>query len=219
MKAEKGEVSRAEIYSFFAAIFIQEPSLQTLAKQLQLLQLEAKYPLADGSALVETIRQEYFDCFYVPMSSSYTPPFESALSDYSSTKKFGPLAGPANQSVHSFYVATGFNPSELVVFAPLKEFAFPDHIGFELAFMAYLCLQEEAAYERGQQSEAQAWSVWQKGFLSEHLSRFLPQLTEALAERQLGFYAEAAKCASAWVQADLEELEDCFKEVCSNGQS
>src|SRR5665647_1408685 len=121
MNAADKDVSRAELYSFIAAVFIQEPNSRTLPLQLQLLQLEAEYPLADSSALVEKIKQEYYDCFFVPMSSGYTPPFESALLDYSRNEQFGPLAGPANQDVLFFYEAVGFRPSDLLLFEPLKE--------------------------------------------------------------------------------------------------
>ncbi len=218
MNAAEGEISRAEIYSFLAAVFLQEPDPRTLPKQLQVLRLEAGYPLNDREALADEVRQQYFDCFFVPMSAAYTPPFESALLDYAANKRFGPLSGPAAHAVASLYEAVGFEPSALDTFAPLKEIAMPDHIGLELAFMAFLALQEEAARGRGEEPAARKWAVWQKDFLAHHLACWLPQLSAALAERQANFYAAAAAYAAAWVKVDLEELEDGLKEGCSCGQ-
>ena len=217
MNITDGEISRAEIYSFLAAVFLQEPEPQTLAKQLQVLQLAAAYPPAD-EALADEIRQQYFDSFFVPMSPTYTPPFESTLLDYAAAKRFGPLSGPAMHEVMSLYMTVGFDPSQLDIFEPLQESAMPDHVGFELAYMAYLALQEEAARGRGEEAAAGKWAEWQRNFLAQHLERWLPQLAAALADRQAGFYAAAAEYAAGWVRADLEELQEGLKEGCSRGQ-
>jgi TorA maturation chaperone TorD len=217
MNAEDREISRAEVYSFLAAVFIQEPDRHTLAKQLQVLRPEAGPPAVD-EALVAEIRQQYFDCFFVPMAAGYTPPFESTLLGYAADKSFGPLSGPAAHEVQSLYCAVGFDPAALDTFGPLKEIAMPDHVGFELAYMAYLALQEEAARGRGDQAAARKWALWQRDFLAQHLARWLPRLAEALAARQGGFYADAAAYAAGWVEVDLEELEDGLKEGCSRGQ-
>lgn len=217
MNATYGEVSRAEIYSFLAAVFLREPDLQSLAKQLYALQLAADYPPAD-EALVDEIKQQYFDSFFVPMSASYTPPFESTLLGYAADKRFGSLCSPAMHEVMSLYMAVGFDPSQLDIFEPLREIAMPDHIGFELAFMAFLALQEETAHRRGDGEAAEKWAEWQRIFLVQHLSRWLPQLAAALADRQAGYYAAAAQYTADWVQVDLDELQDGLKEGCSRGQ-
>ena len=209
--------ARTDVYSFLASIFLQEPNEQTLHKQLRLLQIELKYPLADRT-MMEKIKQEFFDCFFVPVSASYTPPYESALLNYDEKRQFGYLTGPATQEVLAFYQGVQFDPLELSVFEPLKEVSLPDHVGFELAYMAYLCQQEDAAQKRGAASAATMWAVWQKEFLSQHLARWLPKLAKALADRQAEFYATAAEFAASWVNADLGELSEVFEKECSHGQ-
>ena len=200
--------SRADRYGFLAALFLQEPKEQTLPKQLQALNIAEQYAPTSLTALVSDISQEYFDCFFVPMSSKYTPPLESVFTGVSGQGR-GPLVGPATQETAELYEATGFNPSDLLVFAPLKEMALPDHVGFELAFMAYLCLQEEKSAERCDMDAVRRWTEWEFHFLSEHLTCWLPQLTEALEKRQARFYAAAASLSAGWAEADLGELMTC----------
>ena len=200
--------SRADRYGFLAALFLQEPKEQTLPKQLQALNIAEQYAPTSLTALVSDISQEYFDCFFVPMSSKYTPPLESVFTGVSGQGR-GPLVGPATQETAELYEATGFNPSDLLVFAPLKEMALPDHVGFELAFMAYLCLQEEKSAERCDKAAVKNWTEWQLHFLSEHLTCWLPKLAEALEKRQARFYAAAVSLSADWAEADLGELTTC----------
>lgn len=200
--------SRADMYGFLASLFLQEPDEQTLPKQLQALNLAEQYAPSSLTALVSSISQEYFDCFFVPMSSKYTPPLESVFTGASSQGR-GPLVGPATQETAQLYETTGFNPADLLAFAPLKEMAMPDHVGFELAFMTYLCLQEEKSAERCDRAAVKRWTEWQFHFLSEHLTCWLPKLAEALEKRQTRFYAAAASLSADWAAADLGELMTC----------
>lgn len=210
-------VARADMYSFLAALFLQEPDVQTLPGQLQALQLARHYAPASQTAVLADIRQEYYDCFFVPMSAKYTPPFESALSASTGPGRFGALAGPEAREAANLYEATGFDPQALHSFAPLKETALPDHVGFELAFMAYLCLQESRSAERGESDAARRWAEWQMRFLSGHLNGWLPKLAAELAQRQAEFYAAAAALAAGWTAADFDELAASYEGRADNG--
>ncbi len=211
MNTEKEAMSRAETYEFLAAIFIQEPDPLTLTKQLQLLKLEAGCPATDSEALIDGIREQYFDCFFMPKMENYIPASESALLDYAANKRFAPPDGPAMKDVLSFYMTTGFDLTQVDAFEPLLDTATPDHVGLELSYMAYLATKEEDAREQGDEESARHWVHWQYGFLAHHLSRWLPQLAAALADKHADFYAAAAAYAADWVKTDLAKLEDILK--------
>ena len=211
--------SRQKVYSFIADIFLREPSSARWAEQRQAL---AEFLKETGETLtfgdlvpedyskaVEKVQQEFYDCFFVPMSGHYVPPFESALLNYKSgeRKPFGLLNSQEANHVAECYAKVGFYPWELNVFGPLKEIRLPDHIGFELSFMAILCASEILAWENEQMENVQKWQMVQKQFLKEHLIQWLPQFSQAMQEIAQGYYAEAAKVAEQWVRSDCDALD------------
>ena len=205
---------RSRIYTFFAGLFLQEPSPEKVPEQRRIIQAilgETDGTGWDADGLPGSLCQEYFDCFFVPTSGKYVPPYESALREYSPDRprRFGKLSGPSACHVQQCWDETGFDPKELVFFEPLQENHFPDHIGLELAFMAFLCGKEEKAGTgmgpRGEEN-ANRWRNFQRGFLHEHLSKLSPPLAEALRVAAPGFFARVAEAVSKWVAADLAEL-------------
>jgi len=218
----KNAVSRQKVYSFLAEIFLQEPTSTHWSEQRQALaeflketgetpEFRDSVP-EDLAKAVKKVRQEFYDCFFVPMSGHYVPPFESALQNFilGAKKPFGPLNSPEGNHVAKCYAAAGFYPWGLNIFGPLREIRFPDHIGFELAFMAMLCASEILAWEKGRSEDASKWQHAQQKFLKEHLVQWVPQLAQAMHEIAPGYYAEAAKVAEQWVKSDSENLAQGF---------
>jgi len=211
--------SRQKVYSFIAEIFLQEPSSARWVEQRQalaeLLREAGETPSfgdlipEDVLKAVEKVRQEFYDCFFVPMSGHYVPPFESALRNYKTgvQKPFGSLNSLEGNHVTECYAKVGFHPWGLNVFGPLKEIRLPDHIGFELSFMAILCASEILAWENEQMENVQRWQTVQRQFLKEHLMEWLPQFSQAMQEIAPGYYAEAAKVAEQWVRSDCDDLD------------
>lgn len=217
-EAQQNTGFRLNTYSFLAEIFLQEPNLNRWPKQHQsiyeqLQEIGETSSFSDhipewGSTVIEKVRQEFYDCFFVPRSERYVPPFESALRTYKPgvKKTFGALNSPEGNHVAQCYKVISFNPWELNIFAPLREIRLPDHIGFELAFMAMLCGAECEAWKNDQQEYAQKWREMEKRFLVEHLSQWVSQFSQALQEIAPGFYADAAKLTEQWVLSDSEDL-------------
>lgn len=230
-------LARQQIYSFLAGIFLQEPNLSEWPHQYRALQALVKAGSADAvgkpcgeetaadsftlpqdsGAVVNNLCQEFYDCFFVPMSGRYVPPYESALLEYNPEKKkgFGHLNSPEAAHVAACYDAVGFRPHELNAFLPLKEIHLADHVGFELAFMAVLCRAEKVAWDKaaaelGQENptdmEALKWQKLQLQFLSEHPGKWLPNFCQALTNLAPGYYAQAACAANDWVTVDVAEL-------------
>lgn len=219
MNKTENAVFRQKVYSFLAEIFLQEPNVKRWPEQLWALEefinetdetpeFRDLIPENVGKA-VEKVQQEFYDCFFVPMSGQYVPPFESALQHFKPGVKrpFGSLNSPEGDHVAKCYAAVGFNPWELNIFAPLREVRLPDHIGFELAFMAMLCTSEISAGENNQLEEVLKWQETEKQFLKEHLVLWVPQFTQAMDEIASGYYAEAAKAVEQWVKSEWEDLD------------
>lgn len=222
MFEEKGlnTQSRENNYTFLASIFLKEPSisqfpqyyeaLRDLVKDAEISQDEVRAGIPEGNdAFIERLRQDYYDCFFVPMSGRYVPPYESALLNYSAgeRKPFGTLNSTETSHVAAYYNAVGFKPQLLHVFEPLKEIQLPDHIGFELAFMAMLCAAEQTAWNKDRPVEALKWQVFELHFLREHLSQWVNNFAGALQDIAHGYFALAARAAENWVISDLTELE------------
>ncbi|MGE4271261.1 MAG: molecular chaperone [Desulfitobacterium sp.] len=212
--------SRKEMYAYFGDLFLQEPNADRWPHQRQVLvaflreagfepQLGETIP-EGSSTFINDLRQEYYDCFFVPKSGRFVPPYESALLSYQDHKSrsFGSLNRPEASHVAQCYEAVGFKPSELNMFGPLKEIRFPDHAGFEFVFMAMLCQAEEAAREKDDNATAEEWQSLQAQFLQDHLAKWWSNFALALAKNAPGFYAQAAKAADIWIQSELKLIDD-----------
>ena len=90
------------------------------------------------------------------------------------------------------------------IFEPLRNVKFPDHIGYELAFMAVLCANEWASRE--DEEKALQWKNLQHQFLSEHLSKWIDNFAQAMENNAQGFYQKAGMAARNLVLEDLEIL-------------
>lgn len=218
MLAEKTIVSDANIrqenYSFLASLFLLEPREEKIDEIEQLLNLilNKKDVVTEYSKQneVKNITQEFYDLFFIPVSGKYVPPFESALRNYRPMEKkpYGQLYGIDALHVQSCYDAVGFDPWKLKMFGPLKQIRFPDHIGYELAFMAVLCASEHRS--RGNKEIVDQWQGLQYEFLADHLGKWIENFSAAVANNTVGFYEKCAKAACKIVLEDLKILEEKF---------
>lgn len=100
-------------------------------------------------------------------------PFESVFRDPS-----GLIGGEVSTAVAANYGESGFSHT-----------AEADAVGTELAFLAYLCAAESAAWEVNHQQSATRWQDAQRSFLEKHLLGWLPPFTAALASGRRHFFA------------------------------
>lgn len=198
VEADENVLARAKAYEFLAGIFLKEPTrealdeLKTWAKaggEMQLLFLIEQLEAQDQE--LKELKQEYYDLFFVPVSGRFIPPFESAIRGALRTDgqktKFGALWGEETIKVSALYERMGFNPQLLPIFEPLRQLNLPDHIGAELAYMAYLCHLE--AERQNLNPPVKAVQTFEKEFLRSHLLKWLPDFSEDLRKvHQSGFY-------------------------------
>jgi putative dimethyl sulfoxide reductase chaperone len=211
-------LDRAKVYEFLAGIFLKEPNSEvfdllknwvtSMEEDTELSALLKRIKEKDPT--LESLRQEYYDLFFVPVSGRYVPPFEAAirgaLREEGMKTKFGSFWGNETLQISQTYEQLGFRPEKLDVFEPLKQMNMPDHIGFELSFMAYLCQVEENFIKNNQSAESVR--NLESTLLNKHLNRWLPLLIEDLKNVEFtGFYSYFVELAR-----DLcEEEERIFK--------
>ena len=82
-----------------------------------------------------------------------------------------------------------------------------DHVGIELAFMAFLAAREALAWDAGEGDVAWGLLQQQEAFLSEHLGTWFPQFCHRiLAGRPLIQYAQLAQHAKSFVASDAAQV-------------
>ena len=204
-------ITRQNAYSFLASLFLLEPKQENIVE----VQEELNQFLSEQDQIevfvtqpeeVDNLTQEFYDLFFVPSSGAYVPPFESTLKNYRSKEKkpYGRLFSKDAVHVQSCYETVGFIPWKMKIFEPLRNVKFPDHIGYELAFMAVLCANEWASRE--DEEKALQWKNLQHQFLSEHLSKWIDNFAQAMENNAQGFYQKAGMAARNLVLEDLEIL-------------
>lgn len=82
----------------------------------------------------------------------------------------------------------------------------PDHIGQELAAMAFLCLAEAEALARGAGKTAVSRQHQQITFLQHHLLRWLPAFVHAVKTQDDAFYTAVAKLTLAFIDDHYQSL-------------
>lgn len=211
--------SRQKIYGLLASVFLQNPTTERLDQQRGVLQflLKDKIDWATLPGDIEALDQEFYDCFFVPTSGHYVPPYESALLFYTEGhKKFGRLNGPSTSHIAHCWRETGFSIDSVSMFEPLRQSFMPDHIGLQLAFMTFLCGAELNAFMPESSDDtlvsALKWRSYQLGFVKDHLRNSIDTFAQALEEIAPGYYAVMASFAAAWVEADYMALDSVHRE-------
>lgn len=122
-------------------------------------------------------------------------PYQSIFLDPS-----GLLGGEESARVQHSYTHYGFTP--------MTSAEAPDHIGHELACLAFLCAAESDAVEDQRAGIVQQVQRLQVDFLQNHLLRWLPPLVLAMQRQQQPFYAALAELTLALVDHHLTEMQD-----------
>ncbi len=110
----------------------------------------------------------------------------------------GQLMGECAKTVLEIYGDAGFvlNPNER---------SMPDHIGVELAFVATLLENEVECLERDDAYGAEKFREIRVAFLTNHVAKVLPVLTEYVIEHaEYPFYKKLLQFTRDWIEVDKE---------------
>lgn len=207
---------RKNIYELLSYCLLNLPSKDSLQEMIKgqevlkdLLDDTANEFFIDSSHL-EKYEQEYYDRFFVPKSSSFIPPYESAIRNRikSGEKvKFGKLDTKETFHVKACYEMVSFNPKNCNMFGPLKDMQFPDHIAYEMAFMTFLAGEEENSWEKAEEEKALRWRNLERQFLTDHLSRWIEDYAKLSEEKNKGLYSHWLSLCAGWIKEDILQLE------------
>lgn len=113
--------------------------------------------------------------------------------------KYNQYPGELSYNVKMAYKSVGFNPMDMNIIWKLKHEKKMDHIGFELAFMAFLCISESEAKEEVKCK----WNRLQTQFLKKYLLEFVDIYWEISKEKAKPFYASLAEVLKDYINWDL----------------
>ena len=137
----------------------------------------------------ESLQGKWINLFGVSRTS-FCYPYEGATIEPQ-------WAGALQASLQHEYAAAGLE---------LSSDELPDHVSVELEYMSYLCGLELKAAEH--QVELRPLIIdRQRTFLSDHLCRWLPGLTERVAVAEGGIYCDFAAIADELTRQELRRLE------------
>lgn len=220
---------RGAIYSFLSSLYLQaitEESLRQICDKQFLSELAQVLPgdattkfreylsglhANDISDEVAILKQEYMSLFTVP-TGRYVTPFEDIYRGKTADGQphRGPLLGVRAIAAKQLYREAG---AELD--AVTKEL--PNHIGVELSFMRFLCEREAAALNDSSDVEqentvnnrftqAEIYRAYQIRFLSEHLTRWFPQLNEEIQKKSdHRLYKSVSNMTQEFLQQNLQD--------------
>lgn len=79
----------------------------------------------------------------------------------------------------------------------------PDHVAVQLEFLAYLSQREAVMWKEAAGEAARQLRRSQRAFLTDHLGRWVPELSKRIHEQMPGsIYAAFANLANTWIQME-----------------
>jgi len=217
-EAAESARARAGMYSFLANLFNQRPDLDLVKRLRSLGPGGFNIGLSQGgvSPQVEKGLQEMAS-FIADTKDQPEKQVEQELAvDW--TRLFrgvSPSYGPP-PPYEGVYGEGAGNPSEVLqaimrtyhtysVDVDEKAANRPDYIGIELDFLRYLSENEAEAWSKGQEENALGYHAAQRGFLSNHLGRWVNKFfDQAIEEAKTGFYRGFIHLARGVLKEEME---------------
>lgn len=178
--------ARANSYDLFSQLFLHGLTADTLPIVQMIPELAATLP---DTLDLDRAAAEYQRLFGLNLF-----PFQSIFLDPS-----GLVGGDEADRVAAAYAECGF--------VPLATGEGIDHIGQQLACLAFLCAAEAEALEDGKAAIALRIQRLQQNFLNQHLLRWLPPLVCTLQRQDNPLFATIADLLLGLVDAHAAELE------------
>lgn len=152
-------------------------------------------------AEIPEMQVEYARLFIGPFKLP-SPPYESVYR----VESKGLLMGDSTIDVKKIYQEEGLGVSSDV-------HDLPDHILVELEFMAHLSEQESISWEKDIE-KAKHYLAKQDGFLTGHLTQWIPQFTKAVYDNSgLEFYRSLARFTGSFIALDHDYVRALINSV------
>lgn len=153
----------------------------------------------DAESLAQAFHSAPADALLLEYTRLFLGPMEILAQPYGSVWLSGDktLMGETSMAVLDMYQEGGFEMDE-----EFREL--PDHIAAELEFLYLLLFRENEALGQEDAGELAAVAALKKRFLLEHLGRWVPDFTAAVAKSsQSAFYRHLAVLTLAFVKLEV----------------
>lgn len=178
-------LARHHAYALFSQLYIHglTPSVLPYVKAIPELARTVSSALAPDAAAADYYHLFGFNLF--PYASAFVG--EDSL-----------LGGTVTESVSAAYADGGF--------CARTTFTADDHIGRQLAFMAFLCVCEAKACEQAHTVAARDAQRRQLRFMHAHMLNWLPPFAVALQRQKNRFFAALGDLTISFVNAHVAQL-------------
>lgn len=194
----------AQLFKLSSSLYLLEPSAESCKSCVEVGQILEQSHVCDAfpehlqrasdTPLVE-LRQEFYDLFLVPMSPSFSSPFERDQRGE---------AGRAEPQLKSCYQAAGFDPANLAIPYYLRSLNRMDYMGFEVAFIAKLL---GAAVQHPDSDQAQGLCATALAFNRHHLALWGKEYGGQLSEGASSHYFKGCGSLTSYLVAALDGLQ------------
>lgn len=200
--------AQADTYAFLSSVFLSEPDNKQVEGLREVITIMKRPPLKPFT--FDELKRAYFNLFVIP-NPCYTKPYESVFMDKIPVEFIGNpeqgirpgtkyikglLMGKSAHDVIKFYKQEGFYP----------ERELPDHIGNELAFLAYLYIKESESPD----GSAIRFRKLQEDFKKQHVLRWIGRLEKIVARNdKTGYYENAVAITHTLLKAFIRDRTLC----------
>ena len=210
MKREMHETAehRSNSYGFLSIVYLQEPTKKFIKLLVEsnilnlvsepALQFEDQITNDVSNKFLNELVLEYTRLFIGP--GKHVSPYESVYRDNEDA-----LWSETTVEVKNFIEASGLAYS-------CNWHGLPDHIGVELEFMHRLTCHEREARAKGDQKAAIHCLEFEKRFIDEHLSQWVPAFCDKVKEEsRVGFYGAMAEFTKQFIGFDSKLVDKNIK--------
>ncbi len=196
--------NRSYYYGFLSTVYLQEPSREFIKslRESNFLDVLNKSDLRFDKTInndvsdkhINNLVLEYTRLFIGP--GKHISPYESVYRDNENA-----LWSETTVEVKNFIESSGLEYS-------YNWSGLPDHIGVELEFMQRLTCHEKEAWSREDKETAIRCLEFEKKFVDEHLSQWVPIFCNKVKEEtQTAFYREIAELTRQFIDFDSKLID------------
>ena len=193
--------NRSYYYGFLSTVYLQEPTREFIKslRESNILDVLNKSDLRFDKEINNDVSDkhlndlvlEYTRLFIGP--GKHVSPYESVYRDNEDA-----LWSETTVKVKNFIESSGLEYS-------YNWSGLPDHIGVELEFMQRLTCHENEAWAREDKKQAISCLEFEKRFIDEHLSQWVPIFCNKVKEEtRVAFYREMAELTRQFIDFDSE---------------
>jgi anaerobic sulfite reductase subunit A len=196
--------NRSYFYGFLSIVYLQEPTREFIKslRESNILDVLNRSDLRFDKTINDAVSDkhinnlvlEYTRLFIGP--GKHISPYESVYRDNENA-----LWSETTVEVKNFIESSGLEYS-------YNWSGLPDHIGVELEFMQRLTCHEKEAWSREDKETAIRCLEFEKKFVDEHLSQWVPIFCNKVKEEtQTAFYREIAELTRQFIDFDSKLID------------